>query len=174
MNAEGEGLPTLAIFYHHPAPSSLDPMSRPRRGGGGGRNAVSLEKECYFPACTSLQRNPGCRWGLSAGPFYSVHVARRPCSSTGRESPATPHLELCHPASPGVHPHRAQHPEPGCACTSCITFLYGLLQPSLLHIYLTLWFEGAQLGLHRSTVVFNLPASRWCVCGWLRPSSFWR
>ena len=43
--------------------------------------------------------------------------------------------------------------------TSCITFLYGLLQTSLLHIYLTCWFEGAELGLHGSMVVFNLPTS---------------
>lgn len=82
MNAEGEGSPMLTIFYRRPAPSSLDPMSRPRRGGGG-RNAISLEKEFYFPASTASERNPGCRWGLSAGPFYRVQVSRRPCSSSG-------------------------------------------------------------------------------------------
>lgn len=54
MNAEGEGSPTLTIFYCHPALSLLDPISRPRRGGGG-RNVISLEKGVLLPSLYSFR-----------------------------------------------------------------------------------------------------------------------
>lgn len=92
-------------------------MGRPRRGGGEG-SVIVFKWQRYFPACTALQRNPGCPWDLSASPLCRFQVAERIVlllERMGQFPAGVPSLQAptwgCHTSTSRVCSYYVQHPE---------------------------------------------------------------